>query len=171
MTARVVWITGLSGAGKTTVAEKLAQQLRQAGIPFVGLDGDRLRAIFGEDLGHSPAERLRLALRYARLCRELASQDLTVVCATISLFHEVHRWNRENIPGYCEVYLRVPLAECARRDPKGLYARRGANEITDLVGLDSRPEEPLAADLVIDNHGGIGPDEAADMIWQAISAA
>src|ERR1700683_217953 len=116
---RVFWITGLSGAGKSTVGEGLWRRLRAAGSPAVLLDGDKLREAIAEDLGRLREDRRRSAMRNARLCRLLSDQGVDVVCATISLFHEVHDWNREHIPNYLEIYLRVPLEEIERRDPKG----------------------------------------------------
>lgn len=162
---RVYWLTGLSGAGKTTVAGLLVARLRQAGIPAVLLDGDRLRAVLAPDAGHSTAEREKLAFTYGRLCAELASQGLAVICATISMFHAVRAWNRAHIPGYREIYLRVPLAERQRRDPKGLYAR----DAGAMVGAEAI-EEPASPDLVIDNHDGCTPEAAAAMIWDRLIA-
>src|SRR5215472_6565348 len=118
----VFWITGLSGAGKTTVGRELWTRLRAAGRPAAFLDGDALRTVIAEDLGYSAGNRRQSGMRNARLCRLLAEQGTDVVCATISLFHEVQRWNRENIPGYHEIYLRVPIEELRRRDNKGIYA-------------------------------------------------
>ena len=92
---RVFWVTGLSGAGKTTVGRELWRRLRAAGRQVFFLDGDALRAVIAEDLGHSADNRRRSAMRNARLCQLLAGQGADVVCATISLFHEVQRWNRE----------------------------------------------------------------------------
>ena len=159
----VFWITGLSGAGKTTVARELWNRLRAGGRPVVLLDGDELRSAIAENLGHSAADRRRSAMRNARLCRLLADQGSDVVCATISLFHEVQRWNRENILGYREIYLRVPIDELQRRDSKGIYAAasRGAR---DVVGIDVPAEAPEAPDLVLDNYGKLDVDTAVDRI-------
>src|SRR6202167_6113461 len=135
---RVFWITGLSGAGKTTVGQELWGRLRAAGRQVFFLDGDALRSAIAEDLGHTADNRRTSAMRHARLCQLLAGQGADVVCATISLFHEVQRWNRENIPGYRQIYLRVPLDELRRRDSKGIYA---ANT-RDVVGIDVPAEVP-----------------------------
>ena len=163
---RVFWITGLSGAGKTTLGRELCSRLRATGRPAIFLDGDALRAGISEDLGHSTSDRRRSAMRNARLCRLLAEQGTDVVCATISLFHEVHRWNRENIPGYREIYLRVPLNELRRRDNKGIYG--GAKR--DVVGIDVPAETPEAPDLVLDNHGAVDVAAAVDRIVAVCAA-
>jgi glutamine kinase len=164
-TGRVFWITGLSGAGKTTVGMELWRRLRATGRAVVFLDGDALRTAIAEDLGHGVESRRRSAMRNARLCRLLASQGQDVVCATISLFHEIQRWNRENIPGYCEIYLRVPLHELRRRDCKGIYAAARRGDLSNVVGLDMAAELPESPDLVLDNYGSIDGAAAAERIW------
>jgi phosphohistidine swiveling domain-containing protein len=131
----------------------------------VFLDGDTLRDVFTEDLGHSLEHRRRSAMRNARLCRLLASQGQDVVCATISMFHGVQRWNRKNIPNYCEIYLRVPLDELQRRDPKGIYAAAKANATSNVVGLDVPAEYPESPDLIVENLGSLDADTAVDTIW------
>ena len=161
---RVFWITGLSGTGKTTLGRELSKRLRGAGHRVIFLDGDALRSAIAEDLGHNAGDRRRAAMRNARLCRLLADQGADVVCATISLFHEVQRWNRENIPGYREIYLRVPIDELRRRDSKGIYACAQRGEAHDVVGLDVPAEAPEAPDLILDNYGALDVAAAADRI-------
>jgi adenylylsulfate kinase-like enzyme/phosphohistidine swiveling domain-containing protein len=161
---RVFWITGLSGAGKTTLGRDLWSRLRAAGRAATFLDGDALRAAIAEDLDHSAGDRRRSAMRNARLCRLLAEQGADVVCATISLFHEVQRWNRANIPGYREIYLRVPMDELRRRDAKGLYAGAQNGGVRGVVGLDVAAETPEAPDLVLDNYGTLDVATAVDCI-------
>lgn len=150
----VIWITGLSGSGKTTLAREVVAQLRAEGKTVVMLDGDELREVFGATAtnaqNHGRERRLALAMQYAHLCRVIAAPRLTVVMATISLFREVHTWNRANLPGYFEVYLKVPLAELRRRDPKGIYRRFDAGELTNVAGLDLPIDEPEAADWTVE---------------------
>jgi cytidine diphosphoramidate kinase len=160
----VVWITGLSGAGKTTVACRLVDELRARGHRPVLIDGDDLREMLPVPVGHSAAERRRAARFYGRLCRYLAGQGQLVVCATISLFHEVQAWNRSNIANYLEVLLTAPAGELAARDHRGLY-RDGR----DVVGVDLRPEFPVRPDLVIANHRGAAPGDAAARIAGALA--
>ncbi|WP_200870544.1 adenylyl-sulfate kinase [Methylobacter tundripaludum] len=151
---RVIWITGLSASGKTTLAKDVARRLREQGVNVVFLDGDELREVFGATLfssqNHGREGRLALAFQYAHLCRILAQQGLTVVIATISLFREIHVWNRANLPGYFEVYLKVPIEELRRRDPKGIYRRFDAGELADVAGLDLQVDAPEAADWVVE---------------------
>lgn len=150
----VVWITGLSGAGKSTLAKEVTALMRAEGEAVVMLDGDDLREVFGavasNAQNHGREGRLALAFQYAHLCRVIAAQGLTVVIATISLFCEVHAWNRANLPGYFEVYLKVPLEELRRRDPKGIYRRFDAGELSHVAGLDLPIDEPEAADWVVE---------------------
>lgn len=151
---RVIWITGLSGAGKSTLVHEVVARLRAQGKTVVMLDGDELREVFGAAAvnaqNHGREGRLVLAMQYAHLCRVVASQGLTVVIATISLFKEVHAWNRANLPGYFEVYLKVPMEELRRRDPKGIYRRFDAGELTDVAGLDLPIDEPEASDWMVE---------------------
>lgn len=150
---KVIWITGLSGAGKSTLALEVVARLRASGEAVVMLDGDELREVFGavaaNAQNHGREGRLALAMQYAHLCRVIATQGLTVVIATISLFREVHTWNRANLPGYFEVYLKVPVEELRRRDPKGIYRRFDAGELTHVAGLDLPIDEPEAADWIV----------------------
>jgi adenylylsulfate kinase len=138
----IFWITGLSAAGKTSLGEELTRQILLVRKPVVFLDGDSLRDILGEFSTHSRADRLRLAFVYSRLCKNLASQGLIVVIATVALFQEIHSWNRQNLLRYVEVFLDVPLEELRRRDPKGMYKRFDNGEISNVAGLDLQVDFP-----------------------------
>ena len=142
----VIWITGLSGAGKTTLAKALLPHLPQ---PRLLLDGDEMReALSPLAGGYDPQSRKQFAFAYARLCKLAAVQGIRVVCATISMFRDVQRWNRENLPGYVEVYLDMPEAVCRERDYKKVYHARAGGE-TPVAGRDFVPEPPEYPDITI----------------------
>lgn len=160
----VFWITGLSGAGKSTVAATLQRRLADAGRPAVVIDGDRIRAVLGSG-GLAAADRRRMGGIYAGLARDIALQGLDAICATISLFHDLHAWNRANIANYREIYLRAALETRAARDPKGLYRAASDGRAGPMPGLDEPVEEPRSPDLVIDNDGQ-DPERAVALIWE-----
>lgn len=169
----VIWITGLSGAGKSTLARPVVDLLKAAGMAVVMLDGDELREVLGAGTfnsdDHGLEKRLVLAKQYSLLCRLIASQGLTVVIATISLFREVHVWNRAHLPGYFEVYLKVPVEELRRRDPKGIYRQFDAGELANVAGVDLPIDEPDAADLVVEFEPGRPLSALADEVVQTFS--
>jgi adenylylsulfate kinase-like enzyme len=166
---RVFWITGLSAAGKTTIGRELSSHLRSSGCPVIFLDGDTLRTAVSNDLGYSAENRRSAAMRNGMLCRMLAEQGFDIVCSTISLFHEVQRWNRENILRYNEIFVRVPLEELKRRDTKGIYAAASDGWATNIVGLDIPPEIPETPDLILDNDTSLDPEEAVRLILERVS--
>ena len=159
--ARVWWVTGLAGAGKTTIARAMIARLSELGIRPVLLDGDELRQVVGPDLAYDPDSRRELARRYGRLCKLLSEQGIEVVCATISMFEDARRWNRQNIPRYVEIYVKVPMAELKRRNQKQLY--RGKRS-TEVWGIDIDPEEPLMPDIILLNDGSRTLDELVDNV-------
>ena len=157
----VIWITGYSAAGKTTVGRKVEARLRATGMQTIFLDGDDLRSIFGSNWGFDRASRTELAHVYFRLCSHLASQGYVVVISAVAMYREVLDWVAVNIPRSMQVYLRVPQEERKRRDAetKGIY--RGGEDFADMY------DEPRGADLELDNFGTATPDEMAMRIVDA----
>lgn len=164
MEGKVYWLTGLSGAGKTTIGRLWYETLRASGTPAVFLDGDELRQVFGGDLGFTEADRRKSAMRNARLCALLANQGLTVVCCTISMFDAVRDWNREHAPGYFEIYVKASMETLCRRDQKGLYSTGDGN----VAGIHFEVEEPKTPDLVLENDGQKTPEEQVENIRTAV---
>jgi adenylyl-sulfate kinase len=162
----VFWVTGLAGAGKSSIGKALYERLRARHPNAVLLDGDRLREVFGNDLGHAREARLASAMRNARLCKLLSEQGIHVVCATISMFRECRAWNRAHLSAYLEIYVRTPMAVLERRDPHSLYSRARRGEIRDVVGIDIPAEEPEHPDLVLDNDDSRSIEELADSAWR-----
>ena len=160
---RVYWLTGLSGAGKTTIGRLWYEELKQSGERVVLLDGDELRAVFGGGFVFTAEARLKLGMSYGRLCALLAAQGFTVVCCTISMFHSVRAWNRANIPGYYEVYIQASMDTLRQRDQKGLYSQNAEN----VAGVGLQVEMPSTPDLILDNNGQSTPEEQVALLRRA----
>lgn len=158
----VYWITGLSGAGKTTIGRLFYRKLKHDFPNTVFLDGDIMREVFGADIGYTEAERRKCAMRYARLCDMLQKQDLNVVCCTISMFDTVREWNRENISNYREIYIKVSMDTLYRRDQKGLYSGKTVEKEKEVTGIQIPFEEPHCPDLVLENNGDRTPEEQVE---------
>lgn len=163
----VVFLTGLSGAGKSTIADALAADLRAAGRTVEIVDGDVLRAGETADLGYDRASRDANVRRGAELAAELAGGGATVVSALMAPFDRARRAARAIVESagasFLLVYVSVPLEVAERRDPKGLYRRARSGEIRDVIGIDAPYEPPADADLVIDTTE-TSPQEAARRI-------
>lgn len=150
-TGKLLWITGLSGAGKTTIATEVYTLLRSLHSHTVFIDGDVIREILGNDLGHDIEDRKKNAVRISKMCAFLTSQNIHVVCATMSLFKEIHILNRKNIEEYYEIFIDVPMEELVNRDSKGLYAKALKGEIKNVMGVDLAYDEPKNPFMRIDN--------------------
>lgn len=147
----VFWVTGLPGVGKTTIGNQLFKKLKSEGYNIIFLDGDEIREILGRDYGYSYNDRKKLAMIYSRFCKMLSEQELNVICSTVSMFHECHNWNRNNIKNYKEIYIKAPDALLFKRQKDGLYKKAIDGKVKDVYGIDLKFEEPLNPDIIIEN--------------------
>jgi sulfate adenylyltransferase len=166
----VVFLTGLSGAGKSTIASALAAALEADGQSLAMLDGDELRRHLTADLGFDAASREANVRKAAELGAAYAGEGRIVIAALIAPFEHARALARkivERAAPFLLVYVRTPLEVAESRDPKGLYKRARAGEIRDFTGIDSPYEEPTDADLVIDTTATTVP-EAVALIREAL---
>ena len=147
-----VWLTGLSGAGKTSIALALAQRLRAQGRAVAVLDGDQLRHGLNRDLGFTPEDRHENIRRTAEVARLMNEAGLTVIAAFISPYRADRAMAAAIIGAgqFIEVHVSTPLAVCEARDVKGLYAKARAGQLAQFTGVSAPYEAPLAAALTLD---------------------
>ena len=162
----IYWITGLSGAGKTSIGKLFYKKIKQKEPNTIFLDGDELRSILNVKDSFSMEGRLAISYMYSKLCNFLANQKLNVVIATISMFEEVRVWNKKNIENYREVYIKVPMDILVKRDQKKLYSNSIKGKINNVVGLDLEFDEPMNSDLVCMNDGSKTIKKIAEEIFQ-----
>ena len=147
----VLWFTGLSGAGKSTIASAVVRELLRRGIQTEYLDGDAVRLL--SPTGFSRADRDVHVKRVGFLASRLEYHGVTVVCALISPYEEARQHVRGLCERFVEIHVATPLAECERRDVKGLYRRARRGEISNFTGISDPYEVPRQPDLVIDTTG------------------
>lgn len=148
----VVWFTGLSGAGKTTIAQLVCEQLGSLGCRTYVLDGDWVRLGLSRDLGFTDADRVENIRRVAEVAKLMVDAGLIVLTALISPFEAERRLARSLfiLGEFVEIFVDVPLVVAERRDPKGLYAKARRGELPYFTGIDSPYEPPAAPELRLD---------------------
>jgi adenylylsulfate kinase len=146
----VVWLTGLSGAGKSTITEALAPELRAAGRKVEVLDGDVVRTHLSKGLGFTREDRDLNVARIAFVAHLLARNGVAVIVAAVSPYRQARSDARGLIGDFIEVHVAPPLEECVRRDTKGLYRKALSGEIEQFTGVSDPYEPPESAELVLD---------------------
>ena len=151
----VIWLTGLPGSGKTTIARAAEPKLKELGFKTELLDGDMVRKELSPDLGFTKEDREKHARRVVYLCKLLSRNGIIPIVSLISPYREFRAYARKEIAvndNFVEVHVKCSLESCIKRDPKGLYKKALAGEIKDLTGLQDPYEEPLNPELVIDTE-------------------
>jgi adenylylsulfate kinase len=169
VTACVVWLTGLPGSGKTTIAERVSQELRRRGHRVEVLDGDAMRSVFPQT-GFSKMERDAHIRRAGYLASRLEFHGVIVVASFVSPYREARAAARALCRTFVEVYVATPLDECERRDVKGMYARARRGEIQQFTGVSDPYEAPVSPELVIDTRD-LSVDEAARRVLEVVDAS
>ncbi len=162
----VLWFTGLSGSGKSSIAKIVEQALHAEGRHTYSLDGDNLRHGLNRDLGFTAADRVENIRRVGEVARLMCDAGLIVLCAFISPFRADRRMVREMLgaDSFVEIFVDTPIAECIRRDPKGLYAKALGGTLPNFTGIDSPYEAPEAPDLVLRTEGRDADACAAEVL-------
>jgi bifunctional enzyme CysN/CysC len=155
----VLWLTGLSGAGKSTIADLVEQSLHRAGHHTMVLDGDNIRHGLNRDLGFTDEDRVENIRRVGEVAKLMVEAGLIVIVSFISPFRSERRMARALFAAdeFIEIYVDTPLDICEARDPKGLYRLARAGKLPNLTGIGSPYEPPEQADLVL--AGGSEPPE------------
>src|SRR5215217_9493444 len=151
----VIWLTGLPGSGKTTIANALYPRLKESGFKVEVLDGDIVRKELSPELGFTKQDRELHARRVVYLCKLLSRNGIISIVCLISPYREFRRYARREINidnNFYEVYVKCSLGACIRRDPKGLYKKALAGEIKDLTGLQDPYEEPENPEVIVDTE-------------------
>jgi bifunctional enzyme CysN/CysC len=166
----VLWFTGLSGAGKSTIANLVEQKLVARGRHTFLLDGDNVRHGLNRDLGFTEADRIENIRRVGEVARLMADAGLIVLTAFISPFRAERHMVRRMLPEgeFIEIFVDTPLAEAEKRDAKGLYAKARAGEIKNFTGIDSPYEAPEKPEIHIDTTQ-LTAEQAADRIVEELS--
>ena len=164
----VVWLTGLPGSGKSTLADAVERRLNSYGMHTMVLDGDNVRSGLNNDLSFTPADRHENVRRVGEVARLLCDAGLITIVALVSPFEEDRAIARSLFdPGdFIEVFVETPPEVCAERDPKGLYKKAAAGQITNLTGVGQGYEPPAAAE--VHAHGDGDLDANADLVLEAI---
>jgi len=164
----VLWLTGLPGSGKTTIARNLEPKLRKLDWQVEILDGDEIRQNLSKGLGFSREDRETHLKRAAYVAKLLSRNGVAVIAAFISPYRSVREYARKETTNFIEVFVKCSLQVCAQRDPKGLYKKASTGEIKNLTGPQDVYEEPLTPDLVVETDKQT-VEESVNMILEKLN--
>lgn len=161
----MLWLTGLSGSGKSTVAIALERELHHRGLFCRILDGDNIRSGINNNLGFSPEDRVENIRRIAEIGKLFVDSGIITIAAFISPTNDIREMAARiiGVDDFCEVYISTPIEECERRDVKGLYARARRGEIADFTGVNAPFEPPTSPTLAIDTTN-VSVEEAVKLL-------
>ncbi len=165
----VLWLTGLSGSGKSTIAVKLEKRLIEMGRACYRLDGDNLRHGLNSDLGFSPEDRKENIRRVAEVAALFADAGLITIVSFIAPYRDMRRFARGRIgtDRFVEIYVKASIETCKKRDPKGLYKMAESGKIAQFTGVNAPYEEPEQPDLILDTEQ-FSPDQCVGMLLKAL---
>jgi adenylylsulfate kinase len=163
----VLWLTGLSASGKSTIANSLCKRLHERGVKNYVLDGDNVRHGLNKNLGFSPEDRKENIRRIAEVSKLFVDAGLIVMTAFISPYREDRDNARKLLQEdeFIEIYVKCPLNECDRRDPKGIYKKAKSGEIKEFTGISAPYEEPVQPEIVLETDR-LTVDECVDAVVQ-----
>ena len=164
----VIWVTGISGSGKSTVCKKIFQMAKPYIPELIWLDGDVVRYLFNDTLGHSEKDRVKQIKRIQRLAKELDAQEMVVLVAALYSHPELLSWNKTHFSDYSEIYLEASLKLVKERDPKGLYAKLQSSDTPNVVGIDIPWHIPQNPTFKFKMEREITPETSAEKIIRAI---
>ena len=148
----VIWLTGLSGSGKTTIARSFLKKIKKNKIKFVLIDGDIIRNLFSKELSYEKKDRIKQIKKIQLLAKFLSDQDFNVIVAALYSNKQLLDWNKKNIKNYYEVYIKASLDILFKRDTKGLYKNIKNKKRKNIVGIDIKWAPPMNPDLIIDQE-------------------
>lgn len=159
------WITGISGAGKTSIAKKLLKKISKKYGPTIVISGDDLRKMF-ELKGYTYNERLKVSEKYCKISKFITNQKINVIFATVAMMDKPRKWNRKKIKNYVEIYIKSDVDKIIKKKKKKIYFNK---KIAQLVGVNIKAEYPKNPDIIINNNLDIDLSKISEKLFKKIN--
>jgi len=159
------WITGLSGAGKTSIGNKIKKDISKIYGPTLIISGDNLRSIFGLK-GYDYQDRLIILRKYNKFAKYIANQIINLIFAVVGMVDEIRLWNRKNIDNYIEIYVKSKIKNIKKQNKKRIYHQKRPGKI---IGIDIKAELPKNPDITINNSFNLSVDEISKRLFKRIN--